>query len=64
MNSYIVKTESGYFLLVAGATDSREAMKTARTHAAQFGIPIEARQTCADAWEPEPDIALYLTVAR
>jgi phosphoribosylcarboxyaminoimidazole (NCAIR) mutase len=64
MSSYIVKTERGYFLLVAGAVDSLEAMNTARTHAPHFGIPIEVRLTSADAWEPEPAIALYLSVAR
>jgi hypothetical protein len=63
MNSYIVETKSGYFLLVAGATNSQEAMKAAVSRAPQFGIPVGARLTSPDPWEPEPPIALYLMVA-
>ena len=63
MDSYIVETKSGYFVLVADASDSDNAMKTARTRAPQFGVPVAARLAPADPWDPEPPIALYL-VAR
>ena len=62
MNSYIVETESGNFLIVAGARDGCEAMNTARTRAPEFGIPVKARLTSPDLWDPEPPIALYLVV--
>ena len=64
MNSFIVKTRLGKFLLVAGATNSQEALKVALMRAPEFGIPIEARLTSADPLEPEPPIEMYLTVKR
>jgi len=64
MSSYLIKTRSGNFLLVAGAESAHEAMNTARSYAHQFGIPLEARPTSANPLEPEPPIALYLTAGR
>ena len=64
MNNFIVKTGKGQFLLVAGATNSQEAMKIALMRAPEFGIPIEAHLTSPDPLEPEPPIVMYLTVRR
>jgi hypothetical protein len=64
MSSYIVETIRGYFLVVAGATDSQQAMKLASAYAPQFGIPMKARPTSTDIFEDEPPIALYLTAPR
>ena len=64
MHDFIVQTRSGRFLLVANATDSQEAIKTALERAPEFGIPVEARLTSDDPLEPEPPITMYLTTRR
>jgi ABC-type sugar transport system substrate-binding protein len=64
MSNFIVETKSGNFLLVAGATSSHEAIKTALARAVEFGIPVAARLTSLDPLEPEPPLSMYLTVRR
>jgi hypothetical protein len=63
MKSYIVGTRDGQFVVVAGAKNPDEAMKTVLSRAPELGIPVGARLASSDPFDPEPPIAMYLTAA-
>jgi hypothetical protein len=60
---FLVEMKKGLtvrYLLIAGASSSMDAMRTAQPYSIAYGVPSSARRVSADHSEPEPPISLYI----